>query len=307
MTISILLSTYNGEKYIKQQLDSIINQTYSNFTIHIRDDGSSDSTVSILEEYSQKHSNKIILMSDDFGNIGVAKSFKLLMLNVNSDFYLFADQDDIWKKNKIELLIKKAKAAKKNEPYLVFSNMSVFYSTKKHKTDFFKTFLINENKNKKGLFRGTISGCLMLFNNEAKLISLKINEDSNMLHDWDMYISTFIHGKIDMTNQKLIKHRIHENNAVGENLEKSTLILIKDLIKYLFKSQFYRRIVLDYYFEYVTCCKDKIETHLRLKKELFTENEINELTYFKRKKWYLKHFNPFIYGKFNGLIILLTV
>ena len=287
-------------------LDSLLIQTYKNFKIFIRDDGSSDSTVSILEAYSQKNSNEIILLTDDYGNIGVAKSFKLLMKNVDSDFYLFADQDDIWEFNKIEKLIEIAQLAKTEEPYLVFSNMSIFYSSEKENTDFFKKYFIKYKKIENGLFRGVISGCLMLVNNKAKLKSLELNQNSNMLHDWDMYISTYLFGKIELTHEKLIKHRIHENNFVGENLEKSTLILIKDLIKYLFKSEFYRKIVFEYYFEYVSNCIMSIDNNLRLKKEFFTENEINNLSYFKRKKWYLKHFNPFIYGKINGLLILMT-
>ena len=304
--IAILLSTYNGDKYLRNLLDSLLIQTYKNFKIFIRDDGSSDSTVSILEAYSQKNSNEIILLTDDYGNIGVAKSFKLLMKNVDSDFYLFADQDDIWEFNKIEKLIEIAQLAKTEEPYLVFSNMSIFYSSEKENTDFFKKYFIKDKKIENGLFRGVISGCLMLVNNKAKLKSLELNQNSNMLHDWDMYISTYLFGKIELTHEKLIKHRIHENNFVGENLEKSTLILIKDLIKYLFKSEFYRKIVFEYYFEYVSNCIMSIDNNLRLKKEFFTENEINNLSYFKRKKWYLKHFNPFIYGKINGLLILMT-
>lgn len=97
--IAILLSTYNGEKFIKKQIDSLIAQTFSNWKLYIRDDGSTDKTISIIEEICESD-NRIFLYKET--NIGVKASFLSLLSRVEADYYFFCDQDDFWYDNKIE-------------------------------------------------------------------------------------------------------------------------------------------------------------------------------------------------------------
>lgn len=302
--VAILLSTYNGEQYLKDQIESILNQTHQDFTLYIRDDGSTDNTISLLDNYS---SESIELIQDELGNVGIAKSFRMLMESVSADYYLFADQDDIWELNKLEILLDRAKQSPhQNEPYLLFSNMSVFDENSGEKYDFFKKFKINSEAIETGLFRGTISGCLMLFNEAAKQRALATHVNSGMLHDWDVFMTCYLFGKIELIDPQLIHHRLHDKNAIGQIFELPISVLVKDLIKYFFNSRAYRKIELETYFDYVDSCA-AFDNKLRLSKELFTENEINALSYFRRKKWYLKHFNPFVYGRTRGLLILLTM
>jgi glycosyltransferase involved in cell wall biosynthesis len=302
--VAILLSTYNGEQYLKDQIESILHQTHQDFILYIRDDGSTDNTINILDGYS---SETIELIKDELGNVGIAKSFRILMESVSAEYYLFADQDDIWELNKLEILFDLAKRSPlKNEPYVLFSNMSVFDENTGEKYDFFKKFKINTEAIEKGLFRGTISGCLMLFNEAAKQRTLATHVNTGMLHDWDVFMTCYLYGEIEMIDQQLIHHRLHDKNAIGQIFELPISVLFKDLIKYCFNSRVYRKIELESYFDYVDACT-KIDPQLRLAKELFTENELNELSYFRRKKWYLKHFNPFVYGRMRGLLILLTM
>lgn len=101
----ILLSTYNGEKYLSEFLDSVMNQTFSNIELFVRDDGSSDETVNILKKYQKKYSNiKLIL---DNQNLGYPECFYYLTNHVPHDgnYYFFADQDDVWKVDKVERAI----------------------------------------------------------------------------------------------------------------------------------------------------------------------------------------------------------
>lgn len=306
-TVAILLSTYNGQDHVEEQLDTLLDQTYSDFTVFIRDDGSSDRTREIVNQWALK-SEKIRILKDDFGNVGVAESYRILMRSVVSDYYFFADQDDIWNPIKLEVLMQLAESSTlKDTPYLAFSNMEVFNDKKNTSYDFFKRFRLSEEKVKNGLFQGTISGCLMLFNHKAKEISLELNTKSTMLHDWDVLFTCYVYGTIDVCHQQLIKHRIHGANAIGDSHSQSTLVRLKDFLKYVFKSGQYRSIHLNDYFNYIENCLLSIPTELRLQRQLFTATEIDQLSYFRRKKWYLKHFNPFIYGKLNGLLILMTV
>lgn len=108
--VAILLSAYNGAKYIRQQIESILHQTYDNITLIIRDDGSTDETVTIVKELiSENTSNKqIMILKDDAGNVGFAESFKRLVVNADGyDYYAFCDQDDYWAKDRVEKAVKK--------------------------------------------------------------------------------------------------------------------------------------------------------------------------------------------------------
>ena len=104
--IDILLSTYNGKRFLEKQLDSILAQTYTEWRLLIRDDTSSDSTRAILEKYQQLNPQKIILFPNNINkNIGVIKSFENLLECSNKEYIMFCDQDDIWLPNKIEVTL----------------------------------------------------------------------------------------------------------------------------------------------------------------------------------------------------------
>lgn len=108
--VAILLSTYNGAKYIRQQIESILHQTYDNITLIIRDDGSTDETIAIVRELISENTSKkqIMILEDEAGNVGFAESFKRLVVNADGyDYYAFCDQDDCWAKDKVEKAVKK--------------------------------------------------------------------------------------------------------------------------------------------------------------------------------------------------------
>ena len=96
----LLISTYNGEKYLSTMLDSVVEQTYKNLDVYIRDDGSKDKTMSILDEYERNHDNIHIIRGEE--NLGYPKCFYYLTDNApEADYYFFADQDDVWFKDKV--------------------------------------------------------------------------------------------------------------------------------------------------------------------------------------------------------------
>lgn len=103
--IDILLATYNGEEYLRQQIDSIICQSYTNWRLIIRDDSSSDGTLAIIKDYVKRYLNKIILVDENTPNLGSSKSFIRLLDFVSNDYFMFTDQDDVWLPNKVELSI----------------------------------------------------------------------------------------------------------------------------------------------------------------------------------------------------------
>lgn len=122
--VAVLMSTYNGESYISEQIESIFSQDFDdkklNLTLYVRDDGSTDQTREIVSNLSQKYN----IMCDFEGpNLGFAKSFYSLLNNAEADYYFFADQDDIWTKNKLTIFFKRFSDIEKNQQ---FKDIGVF-------------------------------------------------------------------------------------------------------------------------------------------------------------------------------------
>ncbi|HFH8889809.1 TPA: glycosyltransferase family 2 protein [Streptococcus agalactiae] len=120
--INICLATYNGQKYLRQQLDSIIQQGYTDWICLIRDDGSTDDTVAIIKEYVNRDSRFIFINSNDDRKLGSHRSFYELVNYKKADFYVFSDQDDVWKENRLERYLEEAEKFNQELPLLVYSN-----------------------------------------------------------------------------------------------------------------------------------------------------------------------------------------
>lgn len=105
--VAILMSTYNGEKYLDAQIKSIINQTNPHWHLYIRDDGSRDRTPQIIQKYVRQDNRISWLNPDHVVNRGVTRSFMELLQQTTADFYMFCDQDDVWLPNKIQVTLNK--------------------------------------------------------------------------------------------------------------------------------------------------------------------------------------------------------
>jgi len=224
--VAVLISTYNGEKYLKEQLDSILNQTYKNIEIVIRDDGSKDSTVDIVEKYQKENSN-IILYKEE--NIGFIKSFFKLLELANADYYAYCDQDDIWLENKIELAVKLLNNADNSKPNMAFGNSDYYDENMK---------LISEGeKNKTFSFKNSLYECVaqgmtMTINDSAKNIILKNIPEKCLFHDWWTYMICSGLGNVLYSNETVVKYRRFQKNATaeGQNFIKVFLWRIKKLL-----------------------------------------------------------------------------
>ena len=127
MRLAILLGTYNGGRFLREQLDSLFAQTMKDFQLYIRDDGSTDDTMLIVKEYQQLHPN-IVKVEDEGKNLGAKGNFERLLALTDADYYMFCDQDDVWLPDKIEVSFAKMKQMEQRYgdiPLLVHTDLEV--------------------------------------------------------------------------------------------------------------------------------------------------------------------------------------
>lgn len=215
--VDIALATFNGEKYIKILLNSLLNQTYKNFIIHICDDGSTDDTLTICKNHPLYLNNQLIIHETN-GNNGAYKNFRRVISHCESDYIFLCDQDDFWKPHKIEKMMKKIQEkGGNNSPVLVFSDLDlVDIDLNRLGLTFFEVTQksLNAAYPIDFIFSNHIPGCSMLFNKKAKDSFLPMPEDF-YFHDWWIAICTSFFGEIVYIQEPLIDYRQHDNNTVG--------------------------------------------------------------------------------------------
>lgn len=232
-SIAILMSTYNGEKYLSEQLDSILSQKLQDFTLFIRDDGSSDHTMTILRKYCSL-TNKIVLIESN-ENVGATRSFLSLLSNVESHYYMFCDQDDVWYDYKVsdsyEQIVRKEHECP-NKPVIVYTDLSAVDSNLKIIIDSMWEFrghpeLLPHSFNFLCHYND-IDGCTMIFNDAAKkTIDLKIEQiPSFVYHDWLIALNVSnSNGLISPLPLVTMKFRRHNNNETKPTDKKKSVII----------------------------------------------------------------------------------
>ena len=217
--IDILMATYNGEKYIREQLDSLINQTYQDFRILIRDDGSSDNTLMIVGDYVVKYPEKVKLISDDLKCGSSASNFMQLLNYAESEYVMFCDQDDFWYPNKVEKMLDYIKKyeVEYSSGILVFSS---YYSGDENLQNL-QNSRIKIDKHSfdasRMLVENCINGCCMIVNKELyKNIQHTFSKEI-LMHDWWLAIYASFFGKIYYVKDSLMIYRQHNSQSVGEN------------------------------------------------------------------------------------------
>ena len=216
-TIEILMATYNGEKYISEQIDSIINQTYKNWKLLIRDDGSKDKTLEILKKY-QKKDKRINILRDTKGNLGFVKNFEELLKNSSEEFVMFSDQDDYWLENKIELYINELSRLSEIEmknPLLLHSNSFICDENLNiKKKEFVNSKVASQYEESSYFFTYIVQGSTTLVN--KRLIDIGLPFLRNVtLHDRYFHLLAEFLGKRVFINKSLLKYRQHSSNEIG--------------------------------------------------------------------------------------------
>lgn len=220
--VDILLATYNGEKYLAVQLQSLAEQTFAQWHLYVRDDGSVDNTVSILEHFCQKHPDKVTILKDNLGNVGPAENFSLLMQASKSDYILFCDQDDKWLPAKIAITLQKMKeleAGQMATPCFVFTDLSMADADLNViASSLWKKDKLNPNATKLGnlLMQNVPYGCAMMVNKSLLTLGTPIDKRALLQDHWLVLLAAAA-GKIDYVQESTILHRVHGANASRGN------------------------------------------------------------------------------------------
>lgn len=231
-SVCVLMSTYNGEEFIRQQIDSILEQQGVYVHLFARDDGSSDGTRGILAEYEEK-GKLVILDKESEENLGPAVSFMRMLYSVDDsyNYYAFADQDDIWKTEKIIKAVEKIENDEQEIPILYCSNQIIYRNGKEEGL----RYQNNPNFSLTNLICGSpLGGCTMVMNRKLKeqlsAEQHRPSEDILALRMHDTWVASvaLIFGKIIYDNRSYILYRQHDKNTVGIKLT-----LINRICKFL--------------------------------------------------------------------------
>ena len=292
--VTVLLATYNGEKHLEEQLKSLIEQTYSDFRIVIRDDGSTDNTLEIINRYAEVFPDKIEVCPTSSPTGSAAGNFFKLIQLYSDDYIMLCDQDDVWLPEKIETTLAAMKKAEENglsTPILVHTDLCVVdEKLNAISSSFVKYQRLSPERTELNnlLMQNSVTGCTVMFN-RALYEKLFILPEVTAMHDWWLGLIAAAFGKIVFLETPTMLYRQHGGNEVGAKDAKSlSFILSKlksiDKMKKIYKIiSLQAKFLADNYDEMLTSKQKKL---LRAVAELPKLNRIEKIRTIKKYRLY---------------------
>lgn len=309
MILSVAMCTYNGEKYIKDQIKSILDQTININEIIICDDNSSDQTTTIIEQIQLENPNRISLYKNEV-NLGSNKNFEKAISICTGDYIFLSDQDDLWKKNKVEKIIQHFLDNQSSEA--VFSN-GVLINEKNKEINthtLWDSVFFKENQLKKpiNLFklitskRNMVTGATLCIKKETKQFILPFPNIKKFYHDEWIAIIIASRKKLDYLTDELISYRIHSGQQIGtvgnlkKNRSKNHLLMSNQILGNTTSKTYqdHARLAKVYYRNYLKfkTVSENTENNIPVN---FSEIAETNLELFKKCNESLKKANPIFY------------
>lgn len=259
--VTILLAVYNGEKYLKEQIESLLNQTVEDVKIIIRDDGSTDNSIGIINDFCNKHPDKISSISGNpTGN--AKRNFAELLAANEDDYIMFCDQDDVWYPHKVEQtlnIMKKVEAGNKNLPVLIHTDLAVVDENLNVISDSFFDFqkISYVMPLPQLLVQNNVTGCTVMINRALKE-KCGVIPNECIMHDWWLALVATAFGKIDCLRDATMYYRQHSRNQVGAKASYGIAFIKRKLatlgeVRENYNSTYTQaRVFLEHYGDYLT-------------------------------------------------------
>lgn len=229
--ISICMATYNGEQFLKPQLESILAQSNQDWQLLIRDDGSDDNTMRIVEDYAERLPGKIRLVTDNGSRLGASLNFGKLLEYADTEYIMFSDQDDIWLPNKIEMTLNAMKATERiypDKPILIHTDLQVMDSElntiANSMWSYQKLFPEAGDDLNRIMAQNVVTGCTVMINKRARAVSIPVPGEA-IMYDWWLALNVCRHGKIVYVSIPSILYRQHSRNWIGAQKARKINIL----------------------------------------------------------------------------------
>jgi glycosyltransferase involved in cell wall biosynthesis len=238
--IDILLATYNGERFVEEQIRSLLMQTYLHWRLIIRDDGSTDNTRAIIHRFKEQYPEKIAVIEDNLpSNLGACRNFGNLLERSTAGYTMFCDQDDVWLPKKIELSVGKMRSLEErygsDSPLLVYTDMYVVNDELSVISDSFWRHQAFNPRIGKSLSRFLVSnvatGCTVMINRKLRELSVPIPQEA-MMHDWWVGLISVALGENDYVREPTMLYRQHAMNVAGAKWDMGILSIGKKLIAF---------------------------------------------------------------------------
>lgn len=217
-SVAILLGTYNGAAYLAEQLDSFLAQTHTNWHIYVSDDGSSDATLAMLEEYRAKTGGRLTIYAGP--RKGFAENFLSLVCRgeIQADYYAYSDQDDIWLADKLARAVAWHESVDGHKPAL-YGSTTLLVDAQNNEIG--ETFLFRKPFGfRNAIIQNIASGNTMVFNNATRRLLVEVGNNIHVVaHDWWTYILTSAcGGAVHVDPKPSLRYRQHGNNLIGSNM-----------------------------------------------------------------------------------------
>ena len=223
LRVIIVMATYNGSRFIEEQIQSILAQSYANWVLYVRDDGSCDDTVQKIMKF-ERNDPRIQMVRDELGNQGAIGNFSILMefaLKKNADYVFFADQDDIWNREKITTLLAEMQKLEltysAQTPLLVHCDLTVVNEVLQVISNSFVKFSrLSPTTSDLGvlLCQNQVTGCACAINRALLELACPVPH-SVLMHDWWLALLASSAGKIGFIPKSLVMYRQHGGNVIG--------------------------------------------------------------------------------------------
>lgn len=221
--VVVLLATFNGSRYLRQQLDSIAAQSHNNWQLVVADDGSRDDTLAIIQSFYEEHPDRVRIVGDGPTQSARDNFFRLLRVAGPAPYFAFCDQDDVWSIDKLQRLVQRCQEIEsqhRDQPCLVYSDLTVVDA----QLGLLSPSFMNQVRarpekitHRTLLVENAIPGCAMLFNAALAEVFRARDFDSTgaVMHDWWIALLASTVGHISYVPTGLVNYRQHATNALG--------------------------------------------------------------------------------------------